>query len=43
MVHFIASGTHKITSHGFYLNLAYENIQNQHQIDTRFYLQENAE
>lgn len=43
MVHFIASDAHNITSRGFYLNLAYENIQKQHGIDTRYYLQENAE
>jgi protein-tyrosine phosphatase len=43
MAHFIASDAHNVTSRGFHLTQAYETIQNQFGMDTRYYLQENAE
>ncbi|MDM5314901.1 tyrosine protein phosphatase [Fictibacillus sp. b24] len=43
MAHFIASDAHNTNSRGFHLSGAYEMIQKQHGIDTRYYLQENAE
>jgi protein-tyrosine phosphatase len=43
MAHFIASDAHNITSRGFHLNKAYETVQIQYGLDTRYYLQENAE
>jgi protein-tyrosine phosphatase len=43
MAHFIASDAHNTTSRGFHLTQAYETIQKQYGIDTRYYMQENAE
>jgi protein-tyrosine phosphatase len=43
LAHFIASDAHNTTSRGFHLTQAYETIQKEYGIDTRYYLQENAE
>jgi protein-tyrosine phosphatase len=43
MAHFIASDAHNTTGRGFNLIKAYETIQKQYGIDTRYNLQENAE
>jgi protein-tyrosine phosphatase len=43
MAHFIASDAHNTISRGFHLTQAYESIQKHDGIDTRYYLQENAE
>jgi protein-tyrosine phosphatase len=43
MTHFIASDAHNTTSRGFHLLTAYETIQKKYGIETRYYLQENAE
>jgi protein-tyrosine phosphatase len=43
MAHFIASDAHNVTTRSFRLSQAYDFIQKQYGIDTRYYLQENAE
>jgi protein-tyrosine phosphatase len=43
MAQFIASDAHNTSSRGFHLTKAYETIQKQYGMDTRYYLQENAE
>ncbi|MCM3731610.1 tyrosine protein phosphatase [Fictibacillus nanhaiensis] len=43
MAHFIASDAHNTSSRGFHLTKAYEIIEKQYGISTRYYLQENAE
>jgi protein-tyrosine phosphatase len=43
MAHFIASDAHNISSRGFNLKQAYETIEKKHGMETRYYLQENAE
>jgi protein-tyrosine phosphatase len=43
MAHFVASDAHNTSSRGFHLTKAYEVIQKQYGMDTRYYLQENAE
>lgn len=43
LAHFIASDAHNTSSRGFHLIQAIETIQKQYGIDTRYYLQENAE
>lgn len=43
LAHFIASDAHNTSSRGFHLIQAVETIQKQYGINTRYYLQENAE
>jgi protein-tyrosine phosphatase len=43
MAHFIASDAHNTTNRGFHLTRALEMIQKQFGVETRYYLQENAE